>query len=217
MKLKFFLLVCLLIVLSGCKATYNLEIKNKSFKERISISTTNTNDNSIKYFKDNKFYAVMNGASSFVEYNKKISGNNVKFSHDYNDLDYNDSTVLKSCFKAYSIIKEGNYYNLSTSEGIKCAIEEDRLLLDDLDIVIKTNHVVKENNADEVHNHKYIWHFNKDNYSNKSINLKFYKDKYVFNYDNEFVIMISIICGIVLTILISVFIMLKKAKNANKI
>ena len=212
MKLRNSIIFLLLFVLCGCSATYKLEFKDKTFKDSITIE-----NNSLDYFKNNKFYAIMDGASNFVEYNKKIFDNSVNFKSNYNFDKFSKATVLKTCFDAYNIVEEDDYYILSTSTGIKCAIEEDRILLDDLTIKIKTNHVVKDTNADKKHNYEYVWHFNKDNYDSASISMKLYKDKYVFNYDNEFVIMISIIGGIILTILISVFIMLKKAKNANKI
>ena len=217
MKFRFLLILGIIIILSGCKSVYELEIRDSIIKENIIINMTDFEDSDIKYFRENKFYAIMDGASSFSEYKKKLNKNSVFFSYNYNINNYGDSTTLKTCFKAYSILDEDVYYVLSTSKGIKCAVEEDEVLLDSLDIVIKTNHVVKENNADEVRGYKYIWHFNKDNYNDKSIMLKFYKDKYVFNYNNEFVIQIGIIVGIVLTILIIVFIIRKKVKKANRL
>ena len=212
--MKRILVIFTILFLCGCNATYKLEIKDKVFKENISI-----NDSSLKYFKDNKFYAIMDGASNFVEYDKKIKNNNVNFLHIYSFNDYSKATVLKTCFDAYNIIEEDDYYLLSTSKGVKCAVEEDRVLLDDLKIIIKTNHVVKDSNANSKSNNKYeyVWKFNKDNYEDASISMKIYKDKYVFNYNNEFVIKVAITIGIVLTILVIVFIIRRKVKKANKI
>lgn len=212
--MKRILVIFTILFLCGCNATYKLEIKDKVFKENVSI-----NAGSLKYFKDNKFYAIMDGASNFVEYDKKIKNNNVNFLHIYSFNDYSKATVLKTCFDAYNIIEEDDYYLLSTSKGVKCAVEEDRVLLDDLKIIIKTNHVVKDSNANSKSNNKYeyVWKFNKDNYEDASISMKIYKDKYVFNYNNEFVIKVAITIGIVLTILVIVFIIRRKVKKANKI
>ena len=215
MKIKHILLVFSIIVLCGCRATYKLEIKNGVFKENISIN--DLNDSNLSYFNDNKFYAVMNGASSFIEYKKKIKNNNVNFTHNYNNTDYNYSTALKTCFSAYNVIDEKGYYLISTSKGVKCAVEEDRDLLDSIDIIIKTNHIVKENNADEVKKHEYIWHFNKDNYSDGNVYLKITKNKYVSNNNNEDTILIIIICSLSIAIIISVIIILKKVKKAQKV
>lgn len=211
---KIIYIIITLLFLSGCSATYNLEIRDNVLKEKISIE-----DKNLKYFKENKFYAIMDGASNFVEYSKKTKDNKVNFISNYSFADYSKATVLKTCFSAYSIIEEDDYYILSTSKGIKCAFEEDRVLLDDLKIVIKTNHVVKESNANSKssNKHEYVWKFNKDNYDTSNIYIKIYKDKYVFNYNNEFTILVSIICGIVLTILIATFIIVRKVKKASKV
>ena len=214
MKIRYLLIVLLMIILSGCKAVYKLEFKDDIFKEKISI---NADNDKIKYFSNNKFYAIMNGQSNFVEYKRKIKNNEVNFSHIYDGLDFVDSTTLKTCFNAYNIIKEGKYYILSTSKGISCATEEDTVLLDNLDVVIKSNHKLKETNADSVNGYEYTWHFNKDNYNEGRIYLKLYKDKYVFNYDNEFTIKVVIIGVFILTILISAFIIIRRVKKARKV
>ena len=215
MKCKYILLIFSILVLCGCRATYKLEIKNGVFKENISIN--DLNDSNLSYFNDNKFYAVMNGASSFIEYKKKIKNNSVNFTHNYNNTDYSFSTALKTCFAAYNVIDEKGYYLISTSKGIKCAVEEDRNLLENIDIIIKTNHVVKDNNADEVKKHEYIWHFNKDNYNDGNIYLKIQKNKYVSNYNNEDTILIIILCSLSIVIIFGVLIILKKVKKAQKV
>ena len=214
MKFKYLLCLVLIVILTGCKATYNLEIKNKDFIENISI----TDNRSLDYFKNNKFYAIMDGASNFKEYNKKVEKDSkVKFKYSYNINDYRKATILKTCFKAYSVIDEKDYYLLSTSTGVKCAKEEDAVLLDGLKIVIKTNHKVKESNADQVKGYVYTWNIKKDDYDNARIYIKLYKDKYVFNYDNEFVITVLIISSILLIIALLTFIIIKKVKKAGNL
>ena len=218
MKIKYMLIIALIIVLTGCKSIYKLEIKDGVFKENIFINTAGDDNNNIKYFSDNKFYAIMDGASNFIEYKKKIKNDEVKFSYVYkNEDEYRESTILKTCFKAYSVIDQGKYYILSTSNGIKCATEEDAVLLDDLDVVIKSNHKLKETNADIIDDYKYTWHFNKDNYKDGNVYIKLYKNKYVFNYENEFTIQVIIIAVFVLTILISTFIIIRRVKKAEKV
>ena len=214
MKFRFLLFISFFLVLTGCSATYNLEIKNKDFIENVSI----TDDNSLDYFKNNKFYAIMDGASNFKEYNKKVEKDSkVKFKYSYKINDYRKATVLKTCFRAYSVIDEKDYYLLSTSTGIKCAKEEDAVLLDDLKIVIKTNHKVKESNADQVKGYVYTWNIKKADYDNARIYIKLYKDKYVFNYENEFVINVLIISSILLIIALLAFIIVKKVKKAGNL
>ena len=52
-------------------------------------------------------------------------------------------------------------------------------MLDKITINIKTNYLVKENNADKVNNNIYTWNLTKDNYQDKSIKIKIDKTKIV--------------------------------------
>ena len=90
-------------------------------------------------------------------------------------------------------------------------------MLDELDIIIKSNHKLKETNADSINGYEYTWHFDQNNYKDGNVYLKLYKDKYVFNYENEFTIQIIIISAFVLTILISTFIIIRRVKKAGKV
>ena len=60
MKIRYLLVLILVIILSGCKAVYKLEIRDGVFKENININTAG-DKSSLKYFSKNKFYAIMNG------------------------------------------------------------------------------------------------------------------------------------------------------------
>ena len=220
MKRKFFLLI-LVLLLSGCSATYKLEIKDDDFKEDISISMESSEKSNISYFKNNKFYAIMDGASDFREYNKKVSNNQTEsiaeFSYKYDGLEFSSSTILSSCFNAYNVVSQDDYYIISTSEGIRCATEENNVLLDSIKVIIKTNHVVKKSNANYVNGHEYSWEFNKDDYEKGNIYIKLYKDKYVFNYNNEFTIKLMIVLGIIIVVAISIFIIIKKVRKARQV
>ena len=222
MKYKVLILIILSLFISGCSVVYKLEIKDDEFRENIDISIKNNDTSSISYFKDNKFYAVMDGASNFIEYNKTISNNDsdsiINLSHNYDRIDYKKATILKSCFDAYNIVSEDKYYLITTSKGIKCAKEEDTVLLDNLTIIIKTNHVVKEsNNIESTKDNEYIWKFNKDNYDNAEIYMKIYKNKYVSNYNNEQKIKTIVISILIVILIIFIIVGYIKMKKNQKI
>lgn len=214
MKKMLFLLFVLF--LSGCSATYNLEIKNSKFNEKIEIDASKESE--LNYFKNNDLYSIMSNYNNFHKYNKKIE-NSLKahLSYNYNFDEYKNATVLNSCFNAYSIIKEKDYYILSTSTGLKCVKEENSVLLNNLKIVIKTNHKVIKSNADKIDKYTYIWNIDQKNYDTKEIYLKFYQDKYVFNYNNEFTIKMLILSSIVVVLLLVIFIIIKKVKKAGRV
>ena len=223
--MKKIIILLLLVIASGCSATYNLEIKDNKFKEKIYVNYPKTDKGSLEYFKGNTFYAVMNGVSNFKKYDKKINDRddiiNVNLSYDYKLSEFKKATILKTCFEAYSVLSSSKYYTVSTSPGLICATEEDTVLLNDLDIIIKTNHIVKDHNADEVDGYIYTWHFNQKDFKSKNIYIKMYRDRYVWNYENEFYkkLALYIVCGCVIIISV-ICILLKfmhKRRNANKI
>ena len=215
---KIIIVLVLSFLLCGCNVQYNLEIKDDEFRENIKINFNSKDDKGYKYFVENKFYAIMDGVSNFKEYQKETENEkNIVFSYTYDGLEFNKATSLGSCFKAYNVIDENNNYIISTSKGLTCAREEDVVLLDGLDVVIKTNHIVKDNNADEVDGYVYTWHFNKDNYDKKNIYIELEKDNFVFNYENEFVKKMLLLFSIVFIIVsVSVFMLFKFKKNKQK-
>ena len=55
-----------------------------------------------------------------------------------------------------------------------------------------------ENNADKVEKgYIYIWNIDRSNYKEKIPTLKLYTKKHVFNYENEFVIRVLTVIGII--------------------
>ena len=213
MKYKIIFLVTALFFLTGCSAVYKIEIKDSKVKEDITISMNNDEKSNISYFKNNKFYAVMDGASKFIPYEKNVSSDESKtkaeFNHTYSIQNYRKSTALKSCFTAFNVAREGSYYIISTSEGITCATEENNVVLENLTIKIKTNHVVESDNSNAKSNNKneYVWKFDKKNYSKAKIYMKLERNKYVSNYDDEskrpYIVIITIIFIIIAFIIIA--------------
>lgn len=211
---KIIVLFLFSFLLCGCTAQYNLEIKDDEFRENIKINFDSNDDGAYEYFSENKFYAIMDGVSNFKEYKKESEDKkNIKFSYTYEGTEFNKATSLSSCFRAYNVIDENGYYIISTSKGLTCATEENTVLLNSLDVVIKTNHIVKDNNADEVDGYVYTWHFDKDNYDKKSIYIELEKDKFVFNYENEFVKTILLYVTIIVVVAVTAVVVVKKFKR----
>ena len=219
MLLKKILILFILLLLCGCDVKYNIEFKDDKVYENFSILlNNNTESNSIKYFNTNDLYVSI--TPDMIKYKKDVlkENNNTKFNYSYvYDIDsYNNSMALSSCFKGYNVLKEKNYYLVTTSEGLKCMTSDYSTIIDNLDIVIETNHKLIDTNADEVSNNKYIWHVNKKNYQTKSIMLKVYQKKYVFNYKGEMTKKIIIAASIIFVILFSLIYILLKRKKSNK-
>lgn len=217
---KIVLLVLMVIFLTACDVKYNIEFKDDKVYENFTVSVNkNTEKISSKYLKENDFYVSID--PEMVKYNKKIEERKdiEKFLYSYSyDIDnYINSKALSSCFKAYTVIKENDYYMFTTSKGVKCIKSDTSTIIDNLDIVITSNHKLIETNADEVSGYKYIWHVNDKNYKNKFIKLKLYQKKYVFNYRGSFVKKLLLSLAILTIAIIVVIKVRSKIKNSNNL
>lgn len=221
MKRNILLLLIILLTLVGCNAKYEVEIKDDDVIEKKSLIIDKTS-----VLDDNIYYTFDKMASKYFLSTDFLLGGEIKEYYDedkaiyqktntFKLTEFNNSEVFNYCYDAHNVIIEDDYILISTSNVFKCFDIYDEL--DNVDIVLKTNHKSIENNADEVDGYIYKWHVTKDNYQNKNIYIKLYQDKYVFNYENEFVKKVLVIGGVILFITIIILIFVIKKKRASKI
>ena len=221
---KIIIILPLLFILSGCTAEYNVEIYNDRFIEDIKVEELNPSnfdndkeDYTIRellreeYNRDNYYYD-----KKFIEDSNRLL---LKYDSDFSLDTYSTSSVGRRCYEYFNVLEKGTTTIISTS--IKNTCIEDYVWLDKLVIKVKTNHIVKKNNADSFENGVYTWNFDRNNYKEKGIYFEYSDEKYIFNYDNEYtkkVVYIIVIVGIILLVIgIIVFVLSKKRKNSNKI
>lgn len=219
-KSCYLLLALFFIFLVGCDAKLDIEIKDNdvitanSFiidKSLVNDSIYYTIDNIAgKYFPSADFL-IGEDTKEFYDGDKAVYQKKQKFSLGT----FNDSNIFSFCYDAHNVIVEDDYIQISTNDKFKCYDYYSEL--DSFDIVLKTNHKLIESNADEVNGYIYKWHITKDNANDKAIYIKLYRDKYVFNYENEFVKTALIIASIVLLIGVIVFIIVRKVKKAGNV
>lgn len=220
---KVFMLSFLLLFITGCKAEYNLEIYNDKFIEDTIISDDSTswdlNDPTRKSIIDN---FITNLELDYGYHYKEYKGNNligIEYNINYTDDNYTDSGLFNRYYKYVRLTKEDKIYQLSTS--IKLLAFDYYENLNSVTINIKTNHKVVSNNADSVDGYKYTWNITRENYKNKYIQIEYYKNEYVSNYNGSTIIEIikKILIFIVPIIFVSIVYYLFKirGKRANKI
>ena len=202
---KLIMMFVIVLLLTGCSVKYEIEIVDRKIKETTSVvsssslsnkyvegNTDGSEDNSelitykqyldIVYKEDS--YALND--SDELKYKKTLINNNenigIKYNYLYNLKNYQKSSNANMCYKYVKFYESGELYILSTDKVFNCFLNGD---LDNVSIHLKTNHKVKENNADRVDGYNYYWNVDKSNYENKSIYIELYKDKYVFNYENK--------------------------------
>ena len=233
MKKKILIFIYLLL-LTGCTVNYNIDISDNKIKESSNYYYENrmydSNDHNaifLETFEDfdnlSDIYLAFNENFEDKYYKKEMihdsngDGINLKYTYDFNN--YGNSFL-------FNIFDDSNYVN---NDGqIVIDVEEINLydlydyftLLDEnvssLNINIKTNFKVLENNADSVKGNTYTWNINADSSNDKSLYIKIQKvdsKNEKINYTIIFVI-ITILLIIVIAL---VFYILKKKKENDEI
>lgn len=231
-KRKIILLILVLIpLLFGCNANaeYSLVVYDNEVSENVNLLLMNNTDNSSKITDELEYPTIALDNEVFDTYTdekidgvpyytkKRIDKNGligINYFYKFDTDNYKDSSAFNFCYDNASFIKEDKYLILSTNKFNKCIEDYD---VDEIKIHLKTNHKVKQNNADEVDGYNYYWRINKSNYDDKNIYIMLYKNKYVFNYEGEaipYIIGSIIIAILVLTVII---VLRKKSKKNNNV
>ncbi|MDY6015689.1 MAG: hypothetical protein SPI91_04455 [Bacilli bacterium] len=234
MKKKFLLLTLIFPFLFGCTVNYDVTIYDNKIDEEATVLVDNNSNNLLSINAEMstptfaKYSEVVDTYSSEkipgVDYYNKTrynSGNligiNYKFSFD--SQNYYDALIPNKCYDKFSFVEDGEYYIFSVGEYNKCFSEINTL--DHINVRLKTNHKVVENNSDEIKNGYYCWNINKNNYKNKPIYVKIYQNKYVIrdqkNHDKRIKIILFISLFIAISLFIVIIILRKKANRNNKI
>lgn len=189
-KNVFFLFIGVML-LSGCTATYNLEISYDDFYESLDVYGVSL-DSSNYFFpiyynsidEDEYDVDVSRKIDGISYYNSSFDNDSIKFDYKFTTDDFSKSNFANSfyssfVFKRYDYDEDGkqDYYILSTSDDFSAFdIYTD---LTEITVKIKNNFDVISNNADEIDGNIYIWHFMPDKIS--SINMVYNPDIVVDN------------------------------------
>lgn len=185
--IKIFVCIIFSFVITGCSATYKLNIdKELVFDEKLKLSLNYNSDyDKLEEFNYNLPVDInvddiesFNKRSKDIEYfnvKKSLESGTVNFNYkylDYNKVDYD--RIINTCYEHFTIINkkgdDGNYkLILSTSKEFKCFDLYDNL--EDVTISILTKKKVYDNNADSVSGNTYTWYINEDNKDDVSISM----------------------------------------------
>ena len=207
----------LIILLTGCSGNYDVNInKDLSVEENLTLSIENNISNyekTLKIFDENKIdkknYSIKRKADEIeINYNKK---------YDSIDEYILNSKIYKQMIDSIDYNKTNKYVDIYIDQYIKNKTENDEFItgnindVDFLQINIKTPYNVIFTNAETSNENVYSWTIDK-NTTRKKILLQFSsKDKGI---SIPQIIILSVLC---ITILIFVFNIVRKYKNANKI
>ncbi len=217
---KKILLILLISVfsLTGCSAKCEMEIKNGSITENISISVPNEYTEKkinglIEYYginEDSAFNQKITKNSSFMDIS--LTGKKEKL-----DSFFSDDGFIKKCYNKVSFILEDGKYYIGTSKGFKC-LTYDYMELDNISISIKTYNKVYDNNADDVKGNVYTWKIDKSNVSNHSMMFVVSKNDYVWYYKYRYLFGgLIAVCSLFIVIYLIILTFKSSSNRVNKI
>ena len=175
MKKKIIILFAIVLFLTGCKATVNIDINKNKITENIEVTASDSTEHlkiknwsgfpletNYDNYMDNyllndtekkqgvRYYDVINDDNSFK----------TTVSSSFNFSSYQNSSIVNNCFEYFRVIEEDNIVTFYTSTGLRCSFYN-------YDIVVKTPYNVVSNNAHKVDSdtNTYTWSVNRNNVS----------------------------------------------------
>ncbi len=222
---KIMILVLSLIILTGCQIKYELKFEDENLIENINVELKKSDEKQIEDIKKYKAYSIFDNTYQRlykVNYNNGITNFTANYQYTYNFDEFRHALYIKSCFDAFSFVTNDDNYILSTSQGFNCMFV-DYNKVDNVEVVINTNHEIIESNADEIKNGKLIWNIDDNNAEEKSIYAKFgsvkqlnFFDKILQFIKNNFLTFV-IFGGLFLLIAITVSVIIIIGKKNNEI
>ena len=225
---KLIILGLLLLFTTGCSITYDVEIYNNKVNDKTEVVVPTMTSGQATY---NYVLDVVEKASGYPDlfytrkfkpfdgkngYHSIIEENSYKSFKEYYDSLY----FVKSCCRTIDVSGDNQYIYyraLGYNQWFDKYSE-----LDSIKLRVRSNHKLVETNADSVEKgYIYIWDINRSNYKSKIPYLKLHSNKYIFNYNNEFVnkvLTILIIVGIIVGVPGIICLVIKSKRSlVNKI
>lgn len=205
-------LLFILVSLTGCSATYTLNIdKDFNLKEEILVKSEDKGDTyKIKEF--SSIVPVDYEIDDYETFKKKIKGvgyynvlknsdrSKLKMNYIYDVNKFNNNIVARSCYEYVTSSINSERLLLSTSRKFLCFDKYENL--SSVSVRVKSKYKLMNTNADKIEGNTYIWNITRDNYENKNLYLELDRNMYVkdtvdkvmeINFVNMFVISIIIL------------------------
>ena len=176
---KILLLIITTILLTGCKATYDITFEEEKIYDSIKVYTDSKNVNSASEDTLNDFLLKIGEWERGYDYYKrdlytsdKITGYHYTYDFPYDQ--YDATSQIRKCYKDFEFTYEDTI-NLKTSNEFLCASYYKDVK--NFEISITSKYQINSSNADQVSNNKHTWIINKNNYKNKPIIIEIDKNR----------------------------------------
>lgn len=197
---KVVLLFVIVFLLTGCTATYHLEIDDNIFKESISLNDMDVSEDLFNVYLTNPMpfhyqeksyldydYAVgpseVKKTEGHLYYNlSKNNNNGIDASSKVNIRNYSDSRALHSVFNSSHINNYDDYISIYGYGGIYAFSAYPNL--SKITVNITVDKMVRESNADEVNGNTYTWILTPENLD-KTVYIEIESTKISKGQDNQ--------------------------------
>lgn len=182
MKKKIVLFI-LIILLSGCTVNYSIDFQGDNVIEKIegdvsrseaSAEVEDRSDvNQIYYNLYLEEYPLINNVNE--KYIRNVNEENENVHYKFNYIYYNnykDSKVINSCFENKIYEETADFYYINLTGKFNCLYNDD----DKINIFVRSEKAVLEDNANSVKNGTYKWVIDKENSDNVNILLSVSKN-----------------------------------------
>lgn len=219
MKIKIFLSILLIFLLTGCTPRLTYTILDGQISEKIEIPFDESyTSEEIKQKLD--YYSYRNNLDISVDVEEIDGGyKGVVSIQDMpmNSYFENKNTLINECYKMVSFIDEDKKIYLNTSKGFQC-MTYDYNISDEIIITIQTYNKVYQHNADVVKGNKYTWNITSDNVDEQSILFIVGNKEYVWYYKYQALFIgLGVVIGIALVLGIIILIFRSVSRKVNKI
>ena len=186
-KIKFLFLLISLCFMTGCTATYDLNITANGFKEKLVVSMNNSeytaflSDNNNKYV--NMYYDDPNNIGTdgvklplpgvkYYDFSSNDNNKSVVYSGSFSEDNFDRSSMLVSGFSSVKVSGNSDEIHLKSSKGFMFLYDE----LTSVKVRITSPYRVLYSNADAVSGNTLVWNITKANAANKVISVDYSKN-----------------------------------------
>ena len=175
---KKILILLIILLLTGCKATYNINFDDNKIYDEIEIYENSSTINTANKEQEEEINSlILDWENGYDHYQRelyatdKITG--YKYTYDFNYDEYDAMSQLRKCYDDFDFTYNSNNIKLTTSNEFLCGTYYP--ITEEIIINITSKYKITSN-ADENENNKHTWIINKNNYKNHPIELTINKN-----------------------------------------
>lgn len=219
---KIFILLFLVLLTTGCQASYDIEINDSNIKEQITINVPTSLDYSSKEiivdYIEGDAYPLLGEEKDDIFHDIFLEdiqgGQKYTLNYTYKNNEIKNSKVLNQCFENAYIDETNDYYMFSMTGEFYCLHKNKKV-----DITVRTANKMHNHNAKE-HNlmNTYKWEINEENKDDVDIKFVVIKnnvEKKQIKQATSLFVNLLFILGLSLIVLGGIFIGMKIMKYSD--